>query len=202
MMVSLNGLCDASFTIWWYWSRTRGKPATIRYLDHKVTAASGEHRDGSVEDWNRVAWSDESRFRLFNVDGRLRIWCQTHEVMDPACQVGTVQEHGGSIMVWGVFSYHSLGSLACIPTSLNAILYAELLGDHLHLLMMFRYPHDHLWDILEQGGKGHHTAPMNLNELWTVIWKVLPVEWFQKLVESMRHRVAAVINARGSPTRY
>ncbi|GFY13578.1 transposable element Tcb2 transposase [Trichonephila clavipes] len=46
------------------------------------------------EDWKRVAWSDESRFRLLNADGRLRIWCQAHEARDPACQVGTVQGHG------------------------------------------------------------------------------------------------------------
>ncbi|GFX04374.1 hypothetical protein TNCV_3975211 [Trichonephila clavipes] len=35
---------------------------------------------------------------------------------------------------------------------------------------------------------GHHTAPTNLTELWTAlanIWQVIPVERFQKLVESM-----------------
>ncbi|GFV42133.1 HTH_Tnp_Tc3_2 domain-containing protein [Trichonephila clavipes] len=32
-----------------------------------------EHRDWSVEDWKRVTWSAESRFRLLNADGRLRI---------------------------------------------------------------------------------------------------------------------------------
>ncbi|GFX40911.1 HTH_Tnp_Tc3_2 domain-containing protein [Trichonephila clavipes] len=33
-----------------------------------------EHRNWSVEDWKRVACSDESRFRLLNTNGRLRIW--------------------------------------------------------------------------------------------------------------------------------
>ncbi|GFX27473.1 hypothetical protein TNCV_4995291 [Trichonephila clavipes] len=51
------------------------------------------------------------------------------DAMDPACQVGTVQGHEGSIMVWGVFSWHSLGSLVLLQTSLNAIPYIELLGD-------------------------------------------------------------------------
>ncbi|GFV26220.1 uncharacterized protein TNCV_3150201 [Trichonephila clavipes] len=59
---------------------------------------SREHRD-----WKRVAWSDESRFRLPKIDRRLRILLQVHEAMDPACQLGTVQGHGGSIMVRGVF---------------------------------------------------------------------------------------------------
>ncbi|GFU23193.1 transposable element Tcb2 transposase [Trichonephila clavipes] len=61
--------------------------------------------------------------------------------MDPACQIGTIQEHGGPIMFWDVFSWHCLGSLVCAPTSFNAIQFV-LLGDHLHLFMMLCYPHD------------------------------------------------------------
>ncbi|GFX14827.1 transposable element Tc1 transposase [Trichonephila clavipes] len=99
-----------------------------------------EHRDWSVEDWKRVAWSDESRFRLLNINGRLRICRQAHEAMDPACQVGTVQGHGGSIMAWGVFLGHCLGSLLHVPTSHNAIRYVELLDDHLYPLILLCYP--------------------------------------------------------------
>ncbi|GFV46417.1 transposable element Tc1 transposase [Trichonephila clavipes] len=79
----------------------------------------------SVEDWRRVVWSDESRFRLLNADGRLRTWRQAYEAVDPTCQVGTVQGHGGSTMVLDVFSWHCLGSLVRVPTSLNAIRYEE-----------------------------------------------------------------------------
>ncbi|GFT96954.1 transposable element Tcb2 transposase [Trichonephila clavipes] len=64
---------------------------------------------------------------------------------------------------------------------------------------------ERLWSVLEQGGKDHYTAPTNLTELRTAlanIWQVIPVERFQKLVESMFRHVAAVINARGGPTRY
>ncbi|GFU96424.1 HTH_Tnp_Tc3_2 domain-containing protein [Trichonephila clavipes] len=64
-----------------------------------VLSGEREHRNWSVEDWKRVARSDESRFRLLNVDGRLRISRQAHETMDPACQVETTQGHGCSIMV-------------------------------------------------------------------------------------------------------
>ncbi|GFW41694.1 transposable element Tcb2 transposase [Trichonephila clavipes] len=63
----------------------------------------------------------------------------------------------------------------------------------------------HLWDVLEQGVKGCHTAPTNLTELRAAlanIWQVIAVERFQKLVESMPHRVTAVIKVREGPTRY
>ncbi|GFT89966.1 hypothetical protein TNCV_4592701 [Trichonephila clavipes] len=49
-------------------------------------------------------------------------------------------------------------------------------------------------DVLEQDTNGHHIEPTSVN-----IWQVIPVERFQKLVESMLRRVAAVIKARGDP---
>ncbi|GFW35419.1 transposable element Tcb2 transposase [Trichonephila clavipes] len=38
--------------------------------------------------------------------------------MDPACQVGKVLGHGGSIMVWGLFSGHCLGFWCVYPPPL------------------------------------------------------------------------------------
>ncbi|GFU40383.1 transposable element Tc1 transposase [Trichonephila clavipes] len=82
-------------------------PTRIPLLNARHQAArlvwAREHRECSVEDWKQERWSDQSRFRLLNTDERLRIWRQAHEAMDPACHVGTVQGHDGSIMVWGVF---------------------------------------------------------------------------------------------------
>ncbi|GFV71946.1 transposable element Tcb2 transposase [Trichonephila clavipes] len=104
-------------------------------------------------------------------------------------------------MIWGVSSEHCFVSLVRVPSSFNAMRYVKLLVDPLHRFMLFCYPHD----VLEQGVKGHHTSPTNLSELWTVlanIWQVIPMERFNKLVETMPHRVAAVIKARGGPSRY
>ncbi|GFY05573.1 transposable element Tcb2 transposase [Trichonephila clavipes] len=79
------------------------QPTRVPLLNarHRVASLAGArgHRDWSVEDWKRVTWSNESRFQLLNADWRLRIWRQDHEDMDPACQVGIVQEHGGSCAV-------------------------------------------------------------------------------------------------------
>ena len=101
-----------------------------------------EHKDWSIENWKRVSWSDESQFHLLTAEGRLRIWHLAHEVKDPACKVGTVQGHGGSIMVWGVFPWHCLGSLVREQTILNTIQYVELLVDHLDPFMLIYYLHN------------------------------------------------------------
>ncbi|GFW88870.1 HTH_Tnp_Tc3_2 domain-containing protein [Trichonephila clavipes] len=89
------------------------RPTRVLLLNARHRAArlawSREYRDWSVVDWKRVAWSDESRFRLLNADGRLRIWRQAHEAMDAVCQIGTVQGYGGLIMVWGCFFVALLG---------------------------------------------------------------------------------------------
>ncbi len=69
------------------------------------------HQNWTIEDWKNVAWSDESRFLLRHSDGRVRIWCKEQESMDPSCLVSTVQAAGGGVMVRGIFSWHTLGTL-------------------------------------------------------------------------------------------
>ncbi len=47
------------------------------------------------------------------------IWRKEHERMDLSCLVSTVQAGGGGVMVWGIFSWHNLGSLVPIEHRLN-----------------------------------------------------------------------------------
>ncbi|GFT04186.1 transposable element Tcb2 transposase [Trichonephila clavipes] len=96
---------------------------------------------GVLDDWKRVTWSDRFRLRLLKADRRLRIWRQTHEAMYPACQGGNKKGHGGSIMIWGVFSWNCLGPFVRVQASLNAIRYVELKADHIHQFLLFCYSH-------------------------------------------------------------
>lgn len=47
-----------------------------------------EHRDWSMDQWERVAWSDESRFVIHDDDGRVRIRRLPGEQLLPQCTVG------------------------------------------------------------------------------------------------------------------
>ncbi|GFW99816.1 transposable element Tc1 transposase [Trichonephila clavipes] len=117
-----------------------------RHRDARLVWAR-EHRDWSVDDWERVAWGDESRFRLLNADRSLRIWRQAHEAIDPACQNSNA-----------VFQQDNC-------TSHNSRLATDWLDEHSSDFSVINWhPRnldlnrvEHLWDVLEQSVKGHHT---------------------------------------------
>ncbi len=97
------------------------------------------HQNWTIEDWKNVAWSDESRFLLRHSDGRVRIWRKEHESMDPSCLVSTVQAGGGGVIVWGVYSWHTLGLLVPIEHRLNTTAYLSIVADHVHPFMTTVY---------------------------------------------------------------
>ncbi len=90
-------------------------------------------------DWKNVAWSDESRFLLRHSDNRVRIWRKEHESMDPSWLVSAVQAAGG-VMVWGIYSWHTLGPLVPIEHHLNTTAYLRIVADHVHPFMTTVYP--------------------------------------------------------------
>ncbi len=93
------------------------------------------HQNWTREDWKNVAWSDKSRFLLRHSDGRVRIWCKERKSMDQTCLVSTVQADGGGVVVWGIFSWHTLGPLVPIEHCLNATVYLSIVADHVHPFM-------------------------------------------------------------------
>jgi len=61
--------------------------------------------------------------------------------MDPSCLVTTVQAGGGGgVMVWGMFSWHTLGPLVLIGHRLNATAYLSIVSDHVHPFIATIYP--------------------------------------------------------------
>ncbi len=58
--------------------------------------------------------------------------------MDPSCLVSMVQA-GGGVMVWGIFSWHTLGPLVPIEHHLNATAYLSIVADNVHPFMTTVY---------------------------------------------------------------
>ncbi len=116
-------------------------------LGHRRLQFAQAYQNCTIEDWKNAAWSDESQFLRRHSDGRVRVWHKEHESMDPSCLVSMVQA-GGGVMVWGIFSWHTLGHLLPIEHRLNATAYLSIDADHVHPFMTTVYPYS---DVLPAG---------------------------------------------------
>ncbi|GBM26785.1 hypothetical protein AVEN_127745-1 [Araneus ventricosus] len=77
-----------------------------------------EHRDWTMDEWKRVAWSDESRFLIHLVDGRVRVRHLSGEQLFLSCTAD-----GGGIMLWGTFSWAALGHVVVVKQTMQAANY-------------------------------------------------------------------------------
>jgi len=66
-----------------------------------------------------------------------------------------VQAAGGGVMVWGMFSWHTLGPLVPIGHRLNATAYPSIVSDHVHSFMATMHPSS---DVYFQQDNAPHKA--------------------------------------------
>ena len=82
-----------------------------------------------AEEWKQVVWSDESRFALFQSDGRARVWRSPKEAYNEDCIQSTVKFGGGSVMFWGCFGWHGVGPLVVVEGNMDSDKYVNLLAN-------------------------------------------------------------------------
>ena len=89
-----------------------------------------EHHVWTQGQWNKVFFSDESKFNLIGNDGRNFTWRRQGERLSTKCVKKTVKFGGGSVMVWGIMSAAGVGLLVRIQGTVNADVYKRLLTQH------------------------------------------------------------------------
>ncbi len=82
--------------------------------------------------------------------------------MDPSCLVSTVQAGGGGVIVWGMFSWHTLGPLVPTEHCLNATAYLSIVSDHVHPFMTTVY---HLL-MATSSRIMHHVTKLKSSQTW------------------------------------
>lgn len=99
----------------------RPKPVVTVAQEKKRLAFCDMMKDWTIEQWRGVLWSQGHVYRRPGSDP-----------LDPRYTAPAVR-FPDSLMVWGCFSYHGVGSLVVLPknTTMNQGSYIELLCDHL-----------------------------------------------------------------------
>ena len=100
-----------------YNSRTALRKPLVSEYNRKIRLNwAREKRSWTIDNWKNVVWSDESRFTLYQNDGKIRVQRLQEEKYKVSCLVPTVKHGGGGIMMWGCFSWHGLGPLVRIDS--------------------------------------------------------------------------------------
>jgi len=97
-----------------------------RHKQHRLKFAK-EHHNKPLSFWKRVLWSDETKMRLFESDGKVYVWRHPNEDFKEKNVVPTVKHGGGSVMLWGCMSAAGTGRLRFIEGIMDRFLYKEIL---------------------------------------------------------------------------
>ncbi len=105
---------------------------------------SRQHHNRQLRHWRHVLFSDESRFLLHRVDGRLRVRREVGERFAEHCVLGTVAHGGGSVHVWGAIHYGGRTNLVILQANVNADTYRQLLATEMvpYARAHFLFQHD------------------------------------------------------------
>ena len=106
------------------------KPCLTTIHKQKRLVWAKEHKNWTVEEWNRVLWSDESKFEIFGNKCRSFVRCRVEKRMLEQCTMQTIKHGGGNIMVWGCFGGGQVGSIAKIDRKMTKEVYLKILKEH------------------------------------------------------------------------
>lgn len=153
--------------------RAPSKKPLISARNRKARIAFAKrHLNWTKEQWKKVLFSDESRFKLFNSDGRHFVWRPKGQRFNPKYTLKTVKHSGGSVMVWGSFHARGIGPLVRIDGIMDRFLYRDILSDH-----MLPFAEDNLpltW-IFQQDNDPKHKSRLVMQ--WLADRNVQLLDW-------------------------
>jgi hypothetical protein len=82
-----------------------------------------------------VIWSYESSFTLFPTSETVYVWRIPKEAYNPGYLVPIVKHGEGSVMVWTVISWWSVGSIIALHCRISEREYVDRLGNHVHSMI-------------------------------------------------------------------
>lgn len=121
-----------------------------------------KYQDWTEKDWEKVLFTDESKFEIFGNKRRRFVRRLPGERMKPQCIAPTVKHGGSSVMVWGCFGSNKIGDLVKVEGTMKKEDYHSILQKHakisgLHLIGK--------GFVLQQDNDPKHTSKLCKNYL-------------------------------------
>lgn len=89
----------------------RKKPlVSKRNRDMRIRFAK-MHRAWTLNQWKNILWSDETKINRLGSDGRQYVRRPPRAEFNPKYTEITLKHGGGSILLWGCFSWHGVGPI-------------------------------------------------------------------------------------------
>ena len=152
----------------------RKKPYLSKKHQKRRLDFTRKYENWTINNWSKVIWSDESKFKVFGSDGKQYYWKRPEESLNCFHIKLTVKFGGGSVMIWGCFTSRGVGGFCKIDGIMNAKLYQQIL--HEDLLNTIKVQGFAIKDIIfQQDGDPKHTA--NSTKRWLQSNKIKVLDW-------------------------
>src|SRR5438132_10377260 len=91
-----------------FYSRVAKKKPLVTEKNKKIRLEWCKRMKNWKEEWDRVVFSDESRYLIFKNDAHKLVWRRCDEKYKQDCLAPTVK-HSDGVMVWGCFCKDNMG---------------------------------------------------------------------------------------------
>lgn len=135
--------------------RPRKKPMLSSKNRKMRLAFAKAHEHWTSQDWQKILFSDESKFNRVASDGLQYVRRRIGEDLKPQCVLPTIKHGGGSVMVWACFSRNGPGPIRRIDGIMDRFQYIDVLKN-----TMLPYAHNNMTHsfIFQQDNDPKRTA--------------------------------------------
>lgn len=152
--------------------RPAKKPMITKRNQIKRLKFARDHLNWDISKWKTVLFSDESKFNIFGSDGARTVRRPTNQRNNPLYTKKTIKHGGGNVMVWGCFSYNSIGPIHQINGIMDSLHYKSILNDVMLPHLEWEMP---LKSIFQHDNDPKHTA--KIIKSWSTENRVDVMEW-------------------------
>lgn len=111
--------------------RPRKKPYINKKNKLKRLEFARMHVNKSPRFWNRILWSDESIYRVFNTNAGQFVWRKPSEALREKNITRVVKGGGGGVLVWACMAYSGVGNIKFIDGIMDRYVYLGILEENI-----------------------------------------------------------------------